>query len=391
MRLAYITNARIPSERANALQTVQMCAAFAAEAEVTLYHPARRNLAAFEELNVWDYYGVAHTFAIRPVPCVDWFWLSGGRAWLERPIFWLQTFTFALALIGELSRRPAEVYYSRDPFVLTLMTMLMPHARSRMVFEAHTIPFGRLARAFRRWALNRVSGTVTISQALEKLYVELGLHRVVAAPDGVALERFNLAVLRAEARQRLNWPLDQALIVYTGGLYPGRGLEEMIVAVKDLQALLVIVGGKDAAAAVRLKTYAQAQGVTNVRFEGYYPPTQIPLCLAAADILAMPYSRRTVAPGGVTTDWMSPLKMFEYMAAGRAIVASDLPALREVLTPDSAWLVTPDSSKALTHAFARLLADEPLRNRLAAQARQDVATYTWAARAKKIIGAVTHV
>jgi glycosyltransferase involved in cell wall biosynthesis len=66
-------------------------------------------------------------------------------------------------------------------------------------------------------------------------------------------------------------------------------------------------------------------------------------------------------------------------------VASDLPALREVLTPDNVLLVTPDSSEALTTAFARLLADEPLRSRLAAQARQDVATYTWAARAKSIL------
>ena len=65
----------------------------------------------------------------------------------------------------------------------------------------------------------------------------------------------------------------------------------------------------------------------------------------------MPYSRRTVAHGGITTDWMSPLKMFEYMAAARPIVASDLPALREVLNENNALLIPPDNATALAAAF----------------------------------------
>lgn len=385
MRLAYITNGRIPSERANAMQTVQMCAAFAGQgADVTLYHPARRN-PQFGGVDVWEYYGSPRTFRVRPVPCVDLFHLSGGRAWIERPIFLLQTLTFALSLAWLLLRSPADLYYSRDPFVLALMVLALPWARRRMYFEAHTFPTSKFGRAFRRWALARVGGTVAISGALTHLYVGLGLKSVLTAHDGVNLARFSTGLSRAEARARMYLPPGVKLVVYTGGLYPGRGLEELIVAIRDLDATLVIVGGKDEAAAARFQKVAEDAGAANVRFEGHCPPTDIPFYLAAADVLAMPYSRRTVAPGGVTTDWMSPLKMFEYMAACRPIVASDLPALREVLNESNALLIPPDDAQALKDALRRLLSDPGLGGQLAPRARQDVEAYTWEARANAIL------
>jgi glycosyltransferase involved in cell wall biosynthesis len=386
MRLAYITNARIPSERANAMQSVQMCAAFAAAgAQVTLYHPARRNLPEFEGTDLWDYYGVPRTFNRRPVPCIDWFHLAGGRRGLERPIFLLQTLTFGIGLIRQLLRDRADVYYSRDPFALALLSGVLPNIRRRMLFEAHTFPATPAGRAFQRRALSNIGGTVAISQALARLLAGLGLHSVLVAPDGVALNRSATLPSLPEARRQLGLPPSARLIVYTGGLYPGRGIEEMIGAVKDLDATLVIVGGKQAEALSRMQAFAAQSGVTNVRFEGYRPPTQIPVYLAAADILAMPYSRRTVAPGGITTDWMSPLKMFEYMAAARPIVASDLPALREVLSEDNALLVIPDDVSALKAGFRRLLEEPALRQRLAARARRDVEPYAWDARARRIL------
>lgn len=389
MKLAYITNVRLPSERANGVQTTQMCAAFASMGvEVTLYHPHRRNLPEFANTTLWDYYGLPRSFKQQPVPCMDLFHLSGRRLWLERPIFWFQTFTFALALSAMLVRFPADVYYSRDPFVLALLTLAMPGARQRMVFEAHTFSGSAAGSRFRRWALSRVKGTVAISHALEKLYVGLGLppEVVITAPDGVDVARFSPARPKAAARTALGLPLGTKLVVYTGGLYPGRGLEELIVAVKNLEAELVIVGGKDAEAADRLKAYAAEQGARNVRFEGHRPPTEVPSYLAAADILAMPYSRRTVAPGGVTTDWMSPLKMFEYMAAARPIVASDLPALREVLRHrENALLVEPDNAMALADGLRGLLSDTVFADRLATQARCDVEAYTWNNRAQAIL------
>src|SRR3990172_10844296 len=98
MKFAYITNNRLPSEKANAFQIAQMCSALASQgAEVTLFYPARRNLKRFDGIDLFDYYKLPRNFKLRPIPCVDLFHLSGGNAVVEQPLFLFQTFTFSLS------------------------------------------------------------------------------------------------------------------------------------------------------------------------------------------------------------------------------------------------------------------------------------------------------
>ncbi len=110
------------------------------------------------------------------------------------------------------------------------------------------------------------------------------------------------------------------------------------------------------------------------------------------DILVAPYQTRVLPADGRSDigPWMSPLKLFEYMAASRAIVASDLPAIREVLQDGvTALLVSPDDLAAWRTALGRLKS-APLRRHLAANARRlVVGEYTWAARARKVLAGVT--
>src|SRR5690606_28470778 len=89
----------------------------------------------------------------------------------------------------------------------------------------------------------------------------------------------------------------------------------------------------------------------------------------------------------ISDRYTSPLKLFEYMAAGRPIVASDLHALREVLRHDeNALLVAPDSPAALAEALRRLIDGRELSRRLAQRARQDAAEYGWDTRALRLEG-----
>jgi len=81
----------------------------------------------------------------------------------------------------------------------------------------------------------------------------------------------------------------------------------------------------------------------------------------------------------------SPMKMFEYMAAGRAIVTADLPVIREVLNEKNAIFCEPDDVGKWKVEIEKLLTDEPRRLELGRQARQDVQGYTWLARAEKIV------
>jgi glycosyltransferase involved in cell wall biosynthesis len=150
------------------------------------------------------------------------------------------------------------------------------------------------------------------------------------------------------------------------------------------EATVCIVGGTPADLTA-FRAFVAAEGLSNVRVAGYVPPAEVPTWLAAADVLALPNSGREV----ISARYTSPLKLFEYMAAGRPIVASDLPSLREVLTHEvNAHLVTPDDPAALGAGLQAVLADPARGDRLAARARQDVAGRTWDARAAAIVAFV---
>src|SRR3990170_1610021 len=85
----------------------------------------------------------------------------------------------------------------------------------------------------------------------------------------------------------------------------------------------------------------------NVRLLGFVSPPRLPLVRAAGEVLLLPYGRAiTVSGGGDTTAFASPMKMFEYLAAGRVILSSDLPVLREVLNEGNAILLPPEDPAA---------------------------------------------
>ncbi len=124
--------------------------------------------------------------------------------------------------------------------------------------------------------------------------------------------------------------------------------------------------------------------IANVHLTGFVENSRLGLYQAAADVLLMPYERViSGSSGGNTADFCSPMKMFEYMACGRPILSSDLPVLREVLNESNAMLCPPEEVDAWSGALKRLLEDQGLRSRLAAQAREDVQRYSWVERAKK--------
>jgi glycosyltransferase involved in cell wall biosynthesis len=114
---------------------------------------------------------------------------------------------------------------------------------------------------------------------------------------------------------------------------------------------------------------------------GPVPHPDVPFYLAAADVLALP----NTATEEISARYTSPLKLFEAMAAERAIVASDVPSLREVLEDDvNAALAPADDAEAWSRVLNDLLDDEPRRERLAARARQDVEPYDWGERGRRV-------
>jgi glycosyltransferase involved in cell wall biosynthesis len=117
---------------------------------------------------------------------------------------------------------------------------------------------------------------------------------------------------------------------------------------------------------------------------GFIPNFELPLHQAACDVLLMPYERQiSVSSGGDTARFASPMKVFEYLAVGRAIISSDLPVLREVLDEDNAVLAPPEDLESWDRSLTTLLKHPDRREALAAQARRDVTQYAWVERVKR--------
>lgn len=383
IKFAYITNNRLPSEKANAFQIAQMCSALASQGiDVTLYYPARRNLKKFEGVDLFAYYKLPCNFKLQPLPCLDLFHLSGGSAVIEPPIFLLQTLTFALSLIWALRKESFDMYYARDIFVLGFVLAAFRKLKRRMFFEAHTFPESKLGRVWVRRVVKRLGGVVSISSALADQYLGFGIspHNVLIAPDAVDLKRYD-GLTKDEAKKRLEIG-DSRLVVYTGHLYEWKGASVFTEAASQLENVRALIVGGTEGDVRRLRSEVSERGWKNVEVIGYVPPDQIPLYQVAADVVVLPNS----AKSEISRLHTSPLKLFEYMASGTPIVASDLPSLREVLRDnENAILVKPDNAHALANGIKLLLNDRVLADRLAAAARKDVEAMTWSARAETVI------
>jgi glycosyltransferase involved in cell wall biosynthesis len=229
---------------------------------------------------------------------------------------------------------------------------------------------------------------VAISDGLRTALIQRGVpsRRILVAPDAVDLRRFASLPERTAARAELGLPAEAPVVVYTGHLYPWKGAHTLALASRHLpsDALVCIVGGTPADLD-KFRSFLDRERLDSVRLAGYVSPAEVPTWLAAADVLVLPNSARET----ISASYTSPLKLFEYMAARRPIVGSDLPSLREVLRHDAnAHLVPPDDPAALAAGVRALPADPTRARRLAEAAWHDVQGRTWDARAQTIVSFV---
>jgi glycosyltransferase involved in cell wall biosynthesis len=377
-----VANTRLPSQRAQALQVVQSAAAFSrAGCRSTLLVAQRRERdAALSASELFDYYGVpqgarptleraACIDLIERVPTALQFWPSRLQEWsfarnAARRV--LHGFPKALVIVRELEVGRALARARHPSFAL----------------ELHRVPGGELRRRWLREAARGALGVLAISGGVREDLLALGLEpeRVRVEHDALERERFAQLPSKPRARETLQLKPDAAVAVYTGGLLAWKGVEVLVDAARQLPAVqFVVAGGMDNDVA-RLREYAR--GASNVRFDGFQAPNRVPLYLAAADI-GLVCNRSAPA---ISARYTSPLKVFESFAAGLPLVASDLPALRELLSHgEDAWLVTPDDPNALARGIEALLADGALRARISERVLERAQTCSWDARSARIL------
>jgi glycosyltransferase involved in cell wall biosynthesis len=364
MNIAAIAGSTIPSDTANSLQVMKACQALVQLGhQLTLIVPGSTNAP----VDLRAHYGLQSDFPIE--------WLrSSSRRW------------FTWEAVRRARALRVDLIYTWFPQSAVFGLL----GRLPVVFEIHIQPTGTFGPAWHR-AFARLRGRkrlASITRALVDLlerdfHVRLPSNEVVIAPNGVDLERFVSLPDPVTARRQIGWR-EAPTVICTGHLYAGRGAELFLALAKSLpRAHFVWVGGR----AEEISQWKARARSDNITFTGFVLNSELPLYQAAADILLMPYSRSIMGSSGTADSAAvaSPMKMFEYMAAGRAIVSADLPVIREVLNEENAVFCKPEELIAWKSALETLLHDESRRTTLGAQARQDVQGYTWLARAERIL------
>jgi glycosyltransferase involved in cell wall biosynthesis len=368
MKLLYIANIRLPTEKAHGIQIMHMCEAFArAGAEVELVVPQGSAAPA----DPFQYYGVERLFTITRLPSVI-------RAGWGRIGFWIRAMSFARAAARYLRQREFDYVYSRDKLVLLTLASTVP-----CIWEVH----GPEARPLMRILGERARTVVAITHSLAALCHANGIakEKIMVAPDGVAPAQFSIALSREEARQKLALPLEKKIIVYTGHLYAHKGAYTLANAASHMRdsadILIVFVGGTD----VDLAHFRKAYGHTaNILIVGQRPHADIPYYLRAADVLVIPNS----AISESSRLYTSPMKLFEYMASGTPIVASDTEAVREVVDESMVSFFIPDDSIDLARRVEEVLVTYRDAQRKADTTLSIVGQYSWNTRAQAILARI---
>lgn len=379
MKIIYITNNRIPTEKAHGFQVMKMCEAFMnAGAQVELWIPKRFN--AIKE-SPFNYYNIREIFYIKKIPVLDlipFYRLFGTFA------NFVESFSFAVFSYFKLPIGEDYLIFSRDQFILWFLSF----TNKKFVYEIHSFP-GKPILYKRIW--KHAHKIITITAALKAKIVEQGINinKIIVVHDAVDLYAFNsVTMTKEELKIELGLPKDDFLIGYVGKfktLGMEKGIATMIEALPLLSkdAKMVFVGGEES----EIKEYKSFANRFNVLpqclFFNYQPYPRLIRYTKAMDVLVIPFPNKSHY-----AFYASPLKLFEYMASGRPIISSDLPALREVLNDKNALFFKPENAADLARSIKMLKSSKMLGLHLSQQALSDVKEYTWDKRSQKILDSI---
>ena len=359
------------TEGASAVHVMKMCQAMADMGiAVECVLPGR-----VKKEKLFSFYGVKTSFRVTPLA------LSGGAT--RRSLHGLLA-----ALYACRKRNGFDFAFTRDLVFAWFATRVFGIPT---VYDAHHPPVnraaGKIIGSFSR--SENLLGMSFNSQGLRDMYSRLGIagRNPVVAPNGFEPEAFEGEHDVPSLRARLGLPLKRKIVCYCGNTYRGRGLELLVRAAARMPEVeFLIVGGRERDNAL-WREMARQSGTLNFRMEGFVAQREVSSYLLASDVLVMPYSSGvTIRDGTEAGEFTSPLKLFEYMAAGKPIVATGVPSVLEILRPGKNSVVTPpDDEEEFVRALGSVLGNPGLCARLSERARSDAAGYTWKKRVERII------
>jgi len=379
VKILYVSPSQFPSTQANAVHVINQCIALSHSNDVTLVCARKCWSVASLGTMLTEIYGKD----------VDRINLKSFYYPFDRGIvFYLAISAVVLAVF----RKNRFKVLSRNLYFSYIFQKLTDNS----VYETHNIESGIRAYVQKSLLLNPQTNCIVISQALKNLLCDQypGVSaKIEVLHDGANLDDIQLSSsVRADILDFLSikFGVDitkfEGIVGYFGHLYSGRGVDNIILrsASKNPKFLYLLVGGNETDVA-----YYRSLAPQNMILLGYIPHAKVQNLMMLCDVLLMPYQNQVSIgiKGHETSKWMSPLKMFEYMASRRPIISSDLPVIREVLVDrENALLVAHDREDEWTDAIRELIQDKGLSLKLSARAHKTLRdNYTWKVRAKFII------
>lgn len=282
-----------------------------------------------------------------------------------------------LALFGTAGRRLSELL--DVPHALEVNALL---AKEESTWRG--LQLRGLAERLEHHVLEGADVCVAVSSELRSQILEAAPNaRVRVVENGAESEYFRVLPERTAARRRLGLPREARLVVFVGALRPWHGVDVALAALARLPEEIHLVVAGDGPARPSLEALATARRVTDrIHWLGHVPHTEIPVVLAAGDVAVAPYPR-------LEQFAFSPLKLFEYQAAGIPIVASDVGQVRIVLREgDHGRLVPPGNESALAEGILEALRPEA-RLRASRARRYALQAHSWDARIETIAAELT--
>jgi glycosyltransferase involved in cell wall biosynthesis len=365
MKIVYIASSIIPSRNANSIHVMKMCHALARIGhEVTLIVPKIQSDLDVEDVHA--FYNVDHLFE---VVYAKWTAYKG------------KALRFALDASTIIKKLNPDFIYGRSflcCFVCSLLNKIPIAYESHYPIKDESALNDYFFRKMIKRSNFKFLGVIT--ESLKKHYThnyQLSDSQVVVLPD--AADPTSAEVVNGQPEE------DKIIkIGYVGSFYKGRGIETILELIEQCPHYRFLLVGGSPEQIAEVKTRVKEN--ENVTFYGYLNHKEAENIRMECEVLLAPYETDVSTAGKVETGkWMSPLKIFEYMAAGKAIVCSDLPVLREVLNEQNSILVKGNDISQWIYALKKL-EDAEFRANLGDKAKEDFLTnYTWDARAKKLI------
>ncbi len=368
MKVYYVANFYVPFEKAYGIQLAKMCEALIEEgADLTLVVPSRGPQTSLRE-----FYGLRVD-----IPTI---WLPTlSLAKYERLGYLCMSLSFSLSYLVFL-------WYKRligERFVLYTIdadnysSSALAFVPSPIFSEMHG---GKPRTLAARLLFSRVRGIIAINKIIIedlKAVFSRSLAHYIAEPNGVDLAMFYMQN-KSQARAKLGLPPDVPTVLYTGRFYSWKGLEIIPRAAALTPEIRWQMVGDTREKFVEV---VQDSLPTNVHFAGSRPYSEMPLWNAAADAVLVLGTKRNEQ----SYRWTSPMKLFEHMAAGRPIIASATPAVKDAVSENKALLYEPDNAKDLADKVQQAVAGGESIDGLVNRATQAVQRLSWNERAKRVI------